>query len=735
MVDITIKNTTEDVDTLVNEPLTLQADAIELAFDEWNYIIGNNSSKKITASYVVKSNSAISATAVYCYYGLDIAGRDFLYTINASANNSGRGQAFAYGISAGIIYASAKITKAITVSAASAASTAKATGIYSSNEAYFDEGITGKISVSATSKDDVATAAGIEAHEIYISNGGISGKITVSATGNSENEDVYAYGVFGKGITYISTFNSQLTVSAKNNETCHAFGFYTNADSSLQINRINNGNINVSATSTDGEANAYGLWGGAIGLHNFNCAMTVSATSKNDNAWAIAIKAFESGIYFSGDIEKAISVSAKNIRATESYATNAVGFDGGSFGADNISAKISITSQNEGDSFATAFDMDGYIDVRDITGNISATAINKEHYGRENAYASVFTSYNSYFSAGIISGTLSATANNGEATAVCIDAAGGLSIRNMEKAKINVTAKSTNNDSSAWGIYSEAGGFQLSSTADFSFGKIFVSASSKGNYESFACGISVAGRITSDGGSESWQIISGDITVKSTGSAYGIRAQSIDSKSAINLVVSGKEYAYGYVIGGGTLILENAKVKAYVTDKDNKDNAYAVYAMDVVDDYCQNIYITGKSNVTGHIYLGLDYDTVFIESGSKLRGALVEVDKLVLDVSDSSNQKTSLWDAVECADMTQTELEINFDYGMTGDFLLCTKESSIQKWTDIFYENIVVSYGELQYAGASFDLNQRYNKFSDSFYEFELKADGDKLILSVTDIS
>ncbi|MBO5923452.1 MAG: hypothetical protein J6Q81_02955, partial [Lentisphaeria bacterium] len=62
---------------------------------------------------------------------------------------------------------------------------------------------------------------------------------------------------------------------------------------------------------------------------------------------------------------------------------------------------------------ATAFDMDGYIDVRDITGNISATAINKEHYGRENAYASVFTSYNSYFSAGIISGTLSATANNG----------------------------------------------------------------------------------------------------------------------------------------------------------------------------------------------------------------------------------------------------------------------------------------------------------------------------------
>lgn len=726
--NITIKNTTDDVDTIINDPLVLYATAINLGYEGTSYIIGNNSNKKITASYTVESNSDISANGIYCIYSLCISGKSFLYTINAQAKNSGRGAAEAYGIlsSQGDLYVAAKIAKDVTVSATTTASTANAVGFYADSYAEFNEGITGNIKVTASSQKDIARAAGIEADGISIDKI-MSGNITVSATGSSENEDVYAYGFLGKGSVDIAEFNSNLNVSAKNNEVCHAFGIYFNSDSYLYIDRSNKGNIKVSATSTDGEANAYGIWGGkAAFFYNFNCSLSVSASSKNDNAWAIGVCLLgEDGfIYFTGDITKDISVSAKNTQATEVYVTKAIGFDGGYFSSDDISAKISVNAQNEGDSYAIAFDIDGDIDVKDITGKISVTAVDKEHYGRGYAYATIFESTGA-FTADSISGTLSAVATNGNAFAVGIDAV-GISIQDMKKSKLNVTAKSKNSDSTAVGIWSNSG--MTMSDADFDFGEIFVSASSKDSYDSFACGIDVAGIM----GNYTDHIVSGDITVKSSGSAYGIYAGRIDSTSAINLVVSGTELAVGYAIQSGDLSLTGAKVKAYVTDKANKDNAYAVYAMeDIYSDYnTQDIYITGKSDVTGHVYLGMDYDSIYIESGSKLRGALIGVDSLTLDISEKS--KHSLWDAVDHEDITQTSLIIDFDYGMTGDFLLCTKESAINEWTDIFEDYVQINLGG--FTSESFDLSQRYNRFSDSFYEFELQADGNKLILSVTDI-
>ena len=124
---------------------------------------------------------------------------------------------------------------------------------------------------------------------------------------------------------------------------------------------------------------------------------------------------------------------------------------------------------------------------------------------------------------------------------------------------------------------------------------------------------------------------------------------------------------------------------------------------------------------------------VCIESASKLKGSLVGVEIILLDISDSSTKNKSLWDIVKTDNMTETNLFIDFDYGMTGDFLLCTKESSVD-WADAIAEDIFLMCDDSQTQLCTFKVDRITNKYlADTFYDFELKLDGNKMILSVSD--
>ena len=172
------------------------------------------------------------------------------------------------------------------------------------------------------------------------------------------------------------------------------------------------------------------------------------------------------------------------------------------------------------------------------------------------------------------------------------------------------------------------------------------------------------------------------------------------------------------------MILDNAVITAKVTDKAQADYAYAVYA--VYEN--NNISITGKSKITGNIRTGstADSDKVSIESGSKLVGSMDGVETVELILNDKSQAKQSLWDVTrDLGDAV--DLNINFDYGMTGDFLLATKKSDFA-WNDVIDLNDCTLY-----LGENNSL-QLYGGCDYGDFNFELKEKGNQLILSVTEI-
>jgi hypothetical protein len=259
-------------------------------------------------------------------------------------------------------------------------------------------------------------------------------------------------------------------------------------------------------------------------------------------------------------------------------------------------------------------------------------------------------------------------------------------------------------------------------------GKITVSGYSD------AYGMSVASNIYTVSDCQNNRL-EGTVTVKSkNGSAYGIEADRFsdiddlgNEKNEIvcsaNISVSGKGYASGIEITRGNLILDNAVITARVTDKAKADYAYAVYAL--YDD--NNIFITGKSKITGNIRTGstADSDKVSIESGSKLVGSMDGVETVELILNDKSQAKQSLWDVTgDLGDAV--DLNINFDYGMTGDFLLATKKSGFD-WDDVIDLN-----GCTLYLGENNTL-QLYGGCNYGDFNFELKEKGNQLILSVAE--
>ena len=720
---ISISNTfSEDIDWAV---------AVWMGYEGLSTITGNNSSKKITASYNTNSKTAISAYGILGLSSLNISGKKFLKPIAVSAQNTGNAEAF--GIAFNGITSTATIAGNITVTASASGNTSTAqafaiTSAFSENNNMILHGMSGTVSVSAVSKNDVAMSVVFDTIDLTIWDD-LSSKITSNAKGNSRNQRVSAYGFYCKSLN-VENFDAKLNISASNIGTSLAYGICENVDGTI-FQGGKKGSINVSAKSSDGDANAYGIHASNAIFANFSCPITVTADSKNNESWSAAIDSDNSIIFFC-DISKNISVTAKNNRSTEDYDTCAWGMRAyaGNITAYDISANISVTAENEGNASAYCFSSAAQISFDEISGKLTAKSVNKEHYGDGSSKAYIFESQNGSFSADIISGTLNATATDGSAVAGGIITAGDISINDMSNAKITISSKSINGTATAVAMYSASGNLAIDADG-LDFGTINVVANAGKTYDSSAYGINLFDGSIIASQLNIGQTISGKISVKSNGMSAGIFVNKIDIASSVNLTVSGQSQAYGYVLGteDSNLEIKAAKIHTSVTDKNSV--AYSIYAL--TGNYAQNVKISDKSTVTGNIDLAGGNDTIYIESGSKLKGALTNVEKITLDISDTKSKNYSMWDIVDSTDMIRSNLQIDFDYGLTGNFLICTKESSVD-WDDAIQDGIDLSFnGGVNIAYDLFSLNQVKNIYSDSFYTFELQTSGNKMILAVTE--
>lgn len=700
---------------------------------DFSFVTGNNKSKKIKSSFIASTDKTLRATGFLGLEGLYITGQKFLYSFDVKAENKGLGNASAYGIQFYDLFANACINKDFTVSATANGRFADATASAFSidGDLIFFRGIAGNITVSANSKYAVATSSAIEASDLDVV-GKITGKITVSATGATSNQETCAYGIKANYIS-LENFDSILSVTAKNSGTTCAYGIKSEATQYNQTTIMSGtkGKINVTASSTDGDANAYGIFSAdTLVLANFSSVITISSSSKNNDAWGRAIYGCN-GLYMLCNIDKNISVTTKNNRLSDNFGTKAWGLYSvyGSVEIKDINANISVSSDDEGNAFAYCLQAGSGIVVGNINGSLTASATNKEHYGAGQAAAVAFDCGSSEFIADVINGKITVTAKDSDAVASGIEAS-NITIDDMKKSSFAITAKSKNGDASAVAmlatenLYVDEDGLNL--------GKITVNAQCGKGCDAAAYGIMVYGDIISS--TYAYGKLSGNVTVSSNGIAIGIWADYVAVDSSVNLKISGTDAAYGYILGeeDSTLTISEATVKVGVTDKFNKDSAYAVWASSGTAN--QIVEICDKSTVHGNIDLAGGIDAVVVESGSKFKGALSNVEVIQLNVADSGNKNSSLWDIVYSDNAGRVNLEIDFDYGMTGDFLVCTKESAIGDWGWVMANGVDLSFNE----GATalydvFDLSRRENSYSDAFYDFELKLNGNKMILSVTD--
>lgn len=723
-------------------------------------LYSNNVAKTISATNILNNNND-SVTA----YGINgdsvfIGGKRYLQTIKANATNSGKNGAIVEGITAmaGDILCTAQVCKNISVSAMATGSFsyAKASAFAAKDlpnnyteDTYghimFNNGISGNITASATSSTGGATAFAFDAENSIIIFGEMSGKINVKAKGKSTDEQVTASGLDAGSSLALSEFNSSITISAQNTGSTFAYGMRGHYIE-LSCNNKTQGKINAIAQSSNGDANTFGIraYDRLSIMGDMNIAISASASSVNNDSWGYGFCA-EGDILIDGNITKNITVSAQNVRSTESgYSTAVFGINSneGNISMNNLDAKISVSAANEGNANAyCCCSLD--FSAEDITKNMSASAINSEHYGR--GESNVFLLYaEGYIRLNDIQGKHTATATNGNATA-CGFFADVFAANDMSEMTLNVKAKTRNGEAFACGIDAETG--IVGKDFDLNLGNITVNASAGKNEDATAFGIFTNGRLGSNEDSFAFFLntrgnLSGNITVTSNGNSYGIVASSIDyTLNGLDLKVSGSKNAYGLFLAEvledessfSELNISNSKITATLIDKNSDGYAYAIYGRETADSwgvYAHNtINLKDQSVVTGIVDLGNGTDYLSIENGSKLKGALIDVEFVSLDIGNSNKKNTSLWDITNCEDMTQSELIIDFDYGMTGTYLLCTKQADVS-WSEAIADNITL---DLEIDSTEFDLNARENIYSDGFYDYELEINGNKMLLTVTE--
>ena len=305
-----------------------------------------------------------------------------------------------------------------------------------------------------------------------------------------------------------------------------------------------------------------------------------------------------------------------------------------------------------------------------------------------------------------------------------------MTLGDMSKATLKVTAKR----GSAFGIYARKQAKLLISDKLWDFGKITVTGVTQ------AAGIMTGGGIAARSNTEEQMVssvINGTITVKASnaeGVAWGIVADNFNNVVlGANISATAAKNAVGVRIYNGNLVLDGAKITAKATGKSSGKSNYAVQVFDTGND--NMIELKGKSSLTGDIYTNSGTDKVIIESGSKLKGDLLDVEELEFDLNDPTQAKNVLWESTrENSIGTDLGIDLNIDLepGMTGDFQLVKKRSG-NKWSSIF-DTIYLNDDEskLLVSGNAVESDYLAAFYSDGDYNFSLKEKENVLILSVT---
>ncbi|MBO5923732.1 MAG: hypothetical protein J6Q81_04380 [Lentisphaeria bacterium] len=701
-------------------------------------LVSNNAAKKLKVS---GKGSTLSKVAGYNMKNtaLKIQGGRFLQNVTVSGQNTGVGDLEVYGIIAADLDCTAQgLNCAATDIAGNFTVSGKAYGelaVYGMKTGDFTAGnISGKFNITNDCSGNTATTCAIFAESLTLEK--LTGKITVKGTGNADYSDCSCAAALitdgkedGDDLVITDGFSGSIAVNVKDKYNVKAFGisagndlYYTASD--LILGGKNTGSVQVTAQS-DSRAEAYGIYAeNSATITNLSGAITTQATGNGNESimsYAIYQSHIQQTLEFIGTFSSKLKVSAQNKNQDKGIVYAGAVYAQGDISAEDITGawKISANGYNAG-AYGLYTVNGGSINVGNISGNKTITA---QSSNKNTSYASyAFHSANA-FTANKISDTIKVSATG---SAYGFYSNNGFQVNDMSKMNLSVT--SSNNK--AYGIrvdhYSD--GNLIVDKDGLHLGKITVSGYSD------AYGICVASNIYTVSGCQNNRL-EGTVTVKSkNGSAYGIEADRFsdtddqgNEKNEIvcsaNISVSGKGYASGIEITRGNLILDNAVITAKVTDKAKADYAYAVYA--VYEN--NNISITGKSKITGNIRTGstADSDKVSIESGSKLVGSMDGVETVELILNDKSQAKQSLWDVTKDLGYA-VDLNINFDYGMTGDFLLATKKSGFD-WDDVIDLNDCTLY-----LGENNSL-QLYGGCDYGDFNFELKEKGNQLILSVAE--
>lgn len=603
-------------------------------------------------------------------------------------------------------------------------------GIYAYKQISVEGNIPGAIKVTATGKKETR-AYGLFTFSEGIMIRQLSGSISVTSSGNADYEET------SKGAALAATaallvcdFTGKITVNVKDQYRAAAYGFmsgdpvYYSPNGKLMIIGKNTGSLSVTADGKDA-ASAIGIYSdNDATLANYSGAITAKAIVNGDgNTTAAAINA-GGKIEINGIFSSKLTVSAQNKNNAKGtvYASGiSVKGAGNNIVIDDISGvwNISATGYDAG-AYGIHSVNGGSITLGDLSGNKTITATSKNTGTGVATYG--FDSAGS-FTAEKISGNITVTAT-GSAYGFFSEKA--FSVDDMSKMKLKVTSRNGTAYGICAGNSSESN--LLLDDAGLNLGKITVNA------YGYAAGLSVNyGAIKADSSCLN-NVLAGNITaVSKTDSAVGILANEFDNVvCSATISATGKTAAIGIDFGTGDLTLDGAKITTKVTEKNNTV-AYAVYSISKDDN---TIELTGKSKLVGHINTGdgdeNEEDRVIIESGSKLVGALENVEFVELKINDSTQSKNSMWDVIESDEMTRSKLWIDIDYGLTGDFLLATKKSTLE-WDDVIDfsndgEEIVLSTGDTS-------LNMTYNSCTYGDLNYEVKESGNKLILSVTEKS
>ena len=703
-------------------------------------LVSNNAAKMLKVS---GKGSTLSTVAGYNMKNtaLKIQGGRFLQNVTVSGQNTGVGNLEVYGIIAADLDCTAQgLNCAATDIAGNFTVSGKAYGelaVYGMKTGDFTaRNISGKFNITNDCSGNTATTYAIFAGSLTLEK--LTGKITVKSTGNADYSDCSRAAALitdgkedGDDLVITDGFSGSIAVNVKDKYNVKAFGISAGndlyfTDSDLILGGKNTGSVQVTAQS-DSRAEAYGIFAkNSATITNLSGAITTQATGNGNesiSSYAIYQESMEQTLEFIGTFSSKLKVSAQNKNRDKGIVYAGAVSAKSDVYADDITGawNISANGYNAG-AYGLYTVYGGSINVGNISGNKTITA---QSSNKNTTYVSYAFHSSDAFTANKISDAIKISATG---SACGFYSYNEFQVNDMSKMNLSVT--SSNNKAYGIQVYDSNNGNLIVDKDGLNLGKITVSGYSE------AYGMSVASNICSVSGCQNNRL-EGTVTVKSkNGSAYGVEAERFsdtddqgNEKNEIvcsaNISVSGKDYASGIKITRGNLILDNAVITAKVTDKAQADYAYAVYA--VYEN--NNISITGKSKITGNIYTGSTYDTVgdkvVIESGSKLVGSMDGVETVELILNDKSQAKQSLWDVTrDLGDAV--DLNINFDYGMTGDFLLATKKSDIQ-WDDV----IDLSAVDLLIGEQSLDME--YNMCTYGDFDFELKTKGNQLILSVAE--